>query len=180
MRAGGRLARIADACLGGLTAYLAHHEGQPWQHAARYADRHHERAVPPLTAISLGNLGRSLRVGQVGQIGPAIARIRALGQYVQSGQDADDPGIRTARIRSELEYLLNLPGLDIPRDSLGPFLDFLAEKIVARPRPRLARAARPARLVNQGRLPERAGPGDGPADTLYCLLLQIAGNGQLT
>ena len=54
-----------------------------------------------------------------------------LGQYVQSGQDADDPGIRTARIRSELEYLLNLPGLDIPRDSLDPFLDFLAEKIVA-------------------------------------------------
>ena len=40
-------ARIADACLGGLTAYLTHQEGGSWQHAARYADRHHKRAIPP-------------------------------------------------------------------------------------------------------------------------------------
>lgn len=51
-------ARIAYACLGGLTAYLAHQEGSPWQHAARYADRHHGRAIPPIAAISLGKPGR--------------------------------------------------------------------------------------------------------------------------
>jgi len=131
-------ARIADACLGGLTAYLAHHEGQPWQHAARYADRHHERAVPPLAAIGLGNLGRSLRPGQVRRIGPAIARLRALGQYIQSGQDADDPGTRTARIRAELEYLPNLPGLDIPQAPWIPTSTSWQRRSWQRPRPRPA------------------------------------------
>ena len=49
-------ARIADACLGGLTAFLADREGGSWQptakHAAAYADRHHQRAIPPVIAIS--------------------------------------------------------------------------------------------------------------------------------
>lgn len=33
--------------LGGLTAYVAHREGMPWQLTAKYADRHHERAIRP-------------------------------------------------------------------------------------------------------------------------------------
>lgn len=119
-------ARIADACLGGLTAYLAHHEGQPWQHAARYADRHHERAVAPVIAISLGGLGRGLRPRQVLT---AIGRVRASGEYIRSGQDADDLAVRTARIRAEMADLLTLPGLDIPAAAMDPYLDFIAAKI---------------------------------------------------
>lgn len=77
--------RIADACLGGLTAYLARQEGRPSQHAARYANRHYERAIPPVAAISLGNFSRGLRLSQMRQAGAAIARVREFGQYVQSG-----------------------------------------------------------------------------------------------
>ena len=124
-------ARIADACLGGLTAFLAHREGGSWQQAARYADRHHKRAIPPVAAISLGNIGRGLRLSQAGQAAQAIARVREFGQYVQSGQDAGDPAARTARIRAELQDLLNIPGLDVPSGSLDPFIDYLAEKIMA-------------------------------------------------
>jgi hypothetical protein len=93
-------ARIADACLGGLTAFLANREGGSWQHTARYADRHHERAVPPVAAISLGGIGSGLRLSQARQAAQAIARIRDFGQYVQSGRDADDPAARTTRIRA--------------------------------------------------------------------------------
>jgi hypothetical protein len=131
-------ARIADTCVGGLTAYLAHREGAPWQSAAKYADRHHERAVPPMAAISLGNVGRSMRLSHAGHIVPAIVRLRAFGQYVQSGQDSDDPTVRTARIRAELQALLTIPGLDVPPGSLDPYLDILAARIVAETQPRVA------------------------------------------
>jgi hypothetical protein len=66
-------------------------------------------------------------------------------RYVQSGQDAGDPATRAARIRAELEYLLALPGLDIPGDSLDPYLDFLADrgKDPAHPERRHREAASP-------------------------------------
>lgn len=132
-------ARIADACLGGLTAFLADRESAAWhrtaRHAATYANRHHERAIPPVTAISLGGLGRGLRLSQALQVAQAIARVREFGQYVQSGQDADDPAARATRIRSELQHLLAVPGLDVPPGSLDPFIDYLAEKIVAETQP---------------------------------------------
>jgi hypothetical protein len=132
-------ARIADACLGGLTAFLADREGDAWQrtarHAATYADRHHQRAIPPVTAISLRGLGRGVRLSQAPQVAEAIARVREFGQYVQSGQDADNPTARTARIRAELQDLLTIPGLDVPSGSLDPFIDYLAEKIVAETQP---------------------------------------------
>jgi hypothetical protein len=132
-------ARIADACLGGLTAFLADREGGFRKHAARYAaryaDRHHERAIPPVAAISLVGLGRGLRLSQARQAAQAIARVREFGQYVQSGQDAGDPAARTTRIRAELQDLLAVPGLDIPPGSLDPFIDYLAEKIVAETQP---------------------------------------------
>ena len=128
-------ARIADACLGGLTAFLADQEGGAWKraarNAARYADRHHGRAVPPVTAISLGGIGRGLRLSQARQ---AIARVREFGQYVQSGQDAGDPAARTAHVRAELQDFLTVPGLDVPPGSLDPLVDHLAEKIVAETR----------------------------------------------
>jgi hypothetical protein len=89
-------ARIADACLGGLTAFLAGREGGSWlhtaRHAATYADRHHERAIPPVAAISLGGISRGLRLSQARQAAQAIARVREFGQYVQSGQGRPQPG----------------------------------------------------------------------------------------
>lgn len=128
-------ARIADACLGGLTAFLADREGGSWQHTARhaatYADRHHERAIPPVAAMGLGGIGRGLRRSQARQAAQAIARVREFGQYVQSGQEVGNPAARTARIRAELQGLLTIPGLDVPSGSLDPFIDYLAEKIVA-------------------------------------------------
>jgi hypothetical protein len=105
------------------------------RHAATYANRHHERAIPPVTAISLGGLGRGLRLSQALQVAQATARVREFGQYVQSGQDADDPAARATRIRSELQHLLAVPGLDVPPGSLDPFIDYLAEKIVAETQP---------------------------------------------
>jgi hypothetical protein len=128
--------RIADACLGGLTAFLASREGRSWQHTARRADRHHERAIPPVAAISLGGIGRGpLRLSQARQAAQAIARVRDFGQYVQSRQDADDLAARTARIRTELQDLLTVPGLDVLPGSLEPFIDYLAEKIVTETQP---------------------------------------------
>jgi hypothetical protein len=119
-------ARIADACLGALTAVLADRAGVPCEHAARYADRHGERAVAPVIAISLGGLGRGLRPRQIVTV---IGQMRTFGEYVRSGEDADDLAVRTARIRAKMAGLLTIPGLDIPMDALGPYLDFVAEKI---------------------------------------------------
>jgi hypothetical protein len=128
-------ARIADTCLGGFTAFLSAREGGSWQHTARYADRHHVRAIPPVAAISLGGIGRSLRLSQARQAAQAIVRVREFGQYVQSGRDGGDPAARTARIRAELQDLLTIPGLDVPPGSLDPFVDYLAEEIVAETQP---------------------------------------------
>lgn len=115
-------ARIADTCLGVLTAVLA---GVPCQHAVQYADRHGGRVLAPVVAISLGGLGRGLRPRQIWTV---IDRARKLGQYIRSGQDASDPAVRTARIRAELEGLLAIPELNLPMGALDPCLDFLAEK----------------------------------------------------
>lgn len=135
-------ARIADACLGGLTAFLSDREGESWKRtarqAARYADRHHERAIPPIAAISLGGIGHGL-LTQARQVPQAIARIREFGQYVQSGQDVDDPVVRTAHIHAELQHFLTLPGLDLPAGSLAPMIDYMAAKIVADTQPQKTR-----------------------------------------
>jgi hypothetical protein len=119
-------ARVADTCLGALTVVLAQRAGAPFRPAVRYADRHSGRILPPLLAISLGGFARALRPGRAWTL---ISRVRAFGEYVRSGQDAGDPGLRTARIRAEAEHLLIAPGLDIPPGSLDPYFDYLAEKI---------------------------------------------------
>ncbi len=128
-------ARIADTCLGTLTAVLAQRAGVPCQHAAQHGDR----VLPPVVAISLGGFARGLRPGQVWM---AIGRLRKFGEYVQSGRDADDPAVRTARIRAETECLLTTPGLDIPAGSLEPYLDYVAAKNGATNR------VRPSSLLN--------------------------------
>jgi hypothetical protein len=78
----------------------------------------------------LGGLGRGLRPGQVLAV---IGRVRAFGEYVRSGEDADNPAVRTARIRAELERLLTIPDLSIPGGALEPYLDFVAARIASRP-----------------------------------------------
>jgi hypothetical protein len=121
-------ARIADTCLGALTIVLAGQAGVSRQHAVRYTDWHSERVLAPVVSVSLGGLARGLRPGQALD---TIGRLRRFGEYVQSGQDADDPAVRTARIRAEMEGLLTAPGLDIPVDSLEPFLDYVAARIAS-------------------------------------------------
>ena len=132
-------ARISDACLGGLTAFLADREGGSRKHtaryAARYADRHHGRAIPPVAAIGLSGLGRGLRLSQARQAAQAMARVREFGQYVQSGQDAGNPAARTTQIRAELQGFLTIPGLDVPPGSLDPLIDYLTDKIVTETQP---------------------------------------------
>jgi hypothetical protein len=120
-------ARIADTCLGALTAALASRAGVSWRQAVRYAERHGGRVLVPVVAISLSSLGRSFRPGKFLS---TIGQLRTLGQYVRSGQDAGDPAARNARIRAGLESLLAIPELDVPVGALDPFLDFLASKIV--------------------------------------------------
>ncbi len=65
-------ARIADACLGGFTAFQADREGGSWQptarYTARYADRDHQRAIPPIAAMILGTIGRGLRLSKHGRL----------------------------------------------------------------------------------------------------------------
>lgn len=121
-------ARIADACLGALTAVLADRAGVLCRHAARYADRHGERAAAPVIAISLRGLGRGLRPRQIVTV---IGQMRAFGEYVRSGEDADDLAVRTARIRAKMEGPLTILGLDIPVDALEPYHDFVAAKIAS-------------------------------------------------
>jgi hypothetical protein len=121
-------ARIADTCLGFLTAALAYRAGVPWQRAVKYGDRHHGRVLPPVVTISLAGFARGIRPGHALM---AINRIRKFGEYVRSGQDAADPAVRTARIRAEMEALLTTPGLDIPVSALDPYLDYVATMIAS-------------------------------------------------
>jgi hypothetical protein len=128
--------RIADACLGGLTAVLASKAGVPYQYAAKYADRHGGRSLAPIASTSLSGIGQAFRLKQVPTV---IRRFRSFGEYVQSGQDANEPEARVARIREYLEWFLAVPGLGIPPGALDPFLDYIAAKLamegVVPPRP---------------------------------------------
>ena len=121
-------ARIADACLGALIGAVAQRLGASFKHAARYADRHGERAMPPVLVMSSEGFKRSLRPRQ---FMTTVGLFRSHFNYVQSGTDADEPATRTARIRAAMETLLYTAEPDIPPGSLDPFLDYVAEKIVS-------------------------------------------------
>lgn len=124
--------RIADACLGTLTAAAAEHAGAPCQQAVKYADRHSERALTPVAVMSAGGFKRSLRPHQ---LITAIRRIRSYGDYVWSAEDAEAPDARYARIRADMESLLFAAEPDIPAGSLDPFLDYVAAKLVSESAP---------------------------------------------
>lgn len=122
--------RITDACAGALTAVLASRAGVPYQRAVRYADRHGERALTPVAVMSLGPFTRSITPGQILTI---IRRLRGLGDYVQSGTDADDLATRTARIRADMQALLLGIEPDVPLGALDPFLDQIATELASEP-----------------------------------------------
>ena len=121
-------ARIADACMGALTAAVAQRAGTPYRQAIWYADKHAERALTPVAVMALSGFRRTFRPRQIISI---ASQIRGFGQYVWSGQDAPDPSARTAKIRAEIERLLLAIERDIPPGSLDPFLDYVAAKIVS-------------------------------------------------
>lgn len=51
-------ARIADACLGALTATMARRAGRPSQLADRYTKRHFDRALTPMIVMSRSGIGK--------------------------------------------------------------------------------------------------------------------------
>ena len=125
-------ARIADACLGALTAATAQQAGVSYQQAAQYADRHSERALTPVAVMGAGGFKRSLRPRQ---LMTTIGQVRRYGDYVWSDEDAGDPDSRYVRIRTDMESLLFAAEPDIPPGSLDPFLDYVAAKIVSESAP---------------------------------------------
>ena len=124
--------RIADASLGLLTAAVAQRAGIPCQEAIRYIDRHGDRALAPVLVMSASGLRQAIRPRQLMTI---IGQIRGYGGYIWSGQDAGNPNIRRAKIRAGMKSLLFMLELDIPPESLDPYLDYVAAKIASEPVP---------------------------------------------
>jgi hypothetical protein len=121
-------ARIADACLGGLTATMARRAGRPSQLADEYTQRHFGRALTPMIVMGSPSIGKLLMPRQ---ILPTIVTARGIFRYARSGQDAANPAVRVARIRAGMEALLLAGVPDLPEGALDPFLDYVSEKIAA-------------------------------------------------
>ena len=120
--------RIADACFGLLTAAVAQQAGIPYQDAIRYADRHGGRALTPVMIMGTSGLKRGIGLRK---LITALGQLRGFGDYIQSGADAQDPAVRTAKIRAGMKSLLLLAELDIPPGALDPYLDYVAAKIAS-------------------------------------------------
>lgn len=121
-------ARIVDACLGVLTANMARRVGNPSHVADEFAKRHYSRALPPIITISSTGIGKVLMRRQILN---AALTLRYLFRYTRSDQDAADPAVRIARIRSGMEAILLAGVADLPEGALDPFLDYVSEKIAA-------------------------------------------------
>ena len=120
--------RIADACLGVLTANMSRRAGRPSRLADRYTERHYSRALPPMITMSSSGIGKLLMPRQ---IVTTVRTLRDLFIYARSEQDAADPAVRVARVRAEMEALLLAGVTDLPRGALDPFLDYVSEQIAA-------------------------------------------------
>jgi hypothetical protein len=88
--------------------------GKPYQQAIRYTERHGDRALVPVMVMTAGSLKQQVRSRRPMTI---IGMLRGFGEYVQSGEDAGDSEIRRAKIRTDMESILPMAGLDIPPDS---------------------------------------------------------------
>jgi hypothetical protein len=124
--------RIADACLGLLAAAVAQQAGTPRREAVRYADRHGGRALTPVMIMGTSGLKRSIGLRN---LMTALEQLRSFGDYIQSGADAQNPDVRTAKIREGMKSLLLLAELDIPAGALDPYLDYVAAKIASESSP---------------------------------------------
>jgi len=120
--------RIADGCLGALTGAVAQRTGVDYSRAAKYADKHAERAMPPVTVMS--SSGFRLMLGPQ-QLVTSLRKLKETDDYIRSSRDADDPATRIATVRADMETLLSAGLPSIPAGALDPFLDFIADKIVA-------------------------------------------------
>jgi hypothetical protein len=65
----------------------------------------------------------------------ALGQLRGFGDYIESGADAQDRAVRTAKIRAGMKSLLLLAQLDIPPGALDPYLDYVAAKIASETAP---------------------------------------------
>ena len=54
-----------------------------------------------------------------------------MGDYVRSEKDSENPDVRAARIRADLESLLFAAEPSILSGALDPFLDYVATKIAS-------------------------------------------------
>jgi hypothetical protein len=125
-------ARIADACLGALTATLARRAGRPSQLADEYTKRHFGRALTPMIVISSSGMGKLLMPRQ---ILTTIATARGIFKYARSGQHSANPAIRVGHIRAGMATLLLAAVPDLPEGALDPFLNYVSEKIAAEAAP---------------------------------------------
>jgi hypothetical protein len=81
----------------------------PYQRAIRYADRHGDRALMPVLVMSMSGLKRNIRPRQLVM---TTGRLRSYGNYIWSGEDAENPDVRRARIRAGMKSLLLMAELE--------------------------------------------------------------------
>ena len=120
--------RIADACLGALTANMARRAGRPSPLADRYTERHFGRALTPMIVMSSSGISNLLRPQQILS---TLVTIRGIFSYARSGLDAGDPAARVTRVRAGLRALLLAGTPDLPEGALDPFLDYVSEQIAS-------------------------------------------------
>lgn len=90
--------------------------------------------MPPVLVMGAGGLVRTIRLRQLLVI---IRQVRSYGDYIWSGEDAENPDVRMEKIRAGMKSLLLLLELDVPAESLDPYLDHLAAEIAAETAPSL-------------------------------------------
>ena len=107
---------IADACFGLLTAAVAQQAGTPHREAVRYADRHGGRALTPVMIMGTSGLKRSIGLRK---LMTALEQLRSFGDYIQSGADAQNPDVRTAKIREGMKSRASSGGARHPCGRAG-------------------------------------------------------------
>jgi hypothetical protein len=119
-------ARVADACLGALTAVVAQRAGGDNKLAVKYADKHAKRATPPIIAMALSRPW-SIFLLRPSQLLAVWRQLKQAETYVQSGQDSDDPAARLTTVRASLEGLLAPFAAKVPAEVRELLLDTFAE-----------------------------------------------------
>jgi hypothetical protein len=82
----------------------------------------------PVVVMSTSGLKRNIRPRQLMTL---IEQLRSYGDYIKSGENADSPDVRRAKIRAGAKALLLMAEPDIPIGALAPYLDYAAAKIAS-------------------------------------------------